>query len=238
MSRTSLVLSCEHGGVRVPKPYAAYFHGHDDLLASHRGWDPGSLELARRLTRRLAAPLVAATTTRLLIDLNRSVGNPALFSELVACLNGDERASLIDSLHRPHWNAVAETVNEAPAGRVVHLGIHTFSPRLAGKLRTADVALLYDPRRQHERRFCDRWLKLLTAALPELRLRRNYPYRGTSDGITTALRRRFHDERYLGIELEVNQSFPLTHDARWSRLQFAIASTLSDALHASMAYFR
>ncbi len=33
----------------------------------------------------------------------------------------------------------------------------------------------------------------------------NYPYRGASDGLTTHLRKRFHVNEYLGIELEINQ---------------------------------
>jgi hypothetical protein len=37
-------------------------------------------------------------------------------------------------------------------------------------------------------------------------VRRNYPYRGTADGFTTYLRRQFSARKYLGIELEVNQS--------------------------------
>jgi hypothetical protein len=36
-------------------------------------------------------------------------------------------------------------------------------------------------------------------------VRRNAPYRGDSDGLTSALRRERSAERYLGIELELNQ---------------------------------
>ena len=37
-------------------------------------------------------------------------------------------------------------------------------------------------------------------------MRRNYPYRGSSDGLTTTLRGLFADPDYLGIEIEVNQA--------------------------------
>jgi hypothetical protein len=46
----------------------------------------------------------------------------------------------------------------------------------------------------------------LSQALPHLRVRRNRPYRGTSDGLTTHLRRRFAAKDYAGIELELNQA--------------------------------
>ena len=38
------------------------------------------------------------------------------------------------------------------------------------------------------------------------RVRRNYPYRGAADGLTTALRRLFKPKDYLGLEIEINQA--------------------------------
>jgi len=75
---------------------------------------------------------------------------------------------------------------------------------LRGNSRRFDVGLLYGPKRPAERRFCSAWQRQLRDAAPSLRVRRNAPYRGSSDGLTTALRREF-GPRYLGIELEINQ---------------------------------
>jgi hypothetical protein len=36
-------------------------------------------------------------------------------------------------------------------------------------------------------------------------MRRNYPYRGTSDGLTTHCRRLLPDRAYVGLEIELNQ---------------------------------
>lgn len=52
-----LVLSCEHGGNRVPGPWKDRFRGARDVLDSHRGWDPGALSLARSRARALDATL-------------------------------------------------------------------------------------------------------------------------------------------------------------------------------------
>ena len=49
LSDTRLLLTCEHGGNRIPPEYRALFRGATAALASHRGWDPGALALARRL---------------------------------------------------------------------------------------------------------------------------------------------------------------------------------------------
>ena len=38
-----IVISCEHGGNRIPARYREWFTRHRALLASHRGFDPGAL---------------------------------------------------------------------------------------------------------------------------------------------------------------------------------------------------
>ena len=76
-----IVITCEHGGNRIPSPYRDLFHAHQALLDSHRGFDPGALIMAKALATAFAAPLVASTVSRLLVDLNRSVGHPRLHYE-------------------------------------------------------------------------------------------------------------------------------------------------------------
>jgi len=68
-----IVLSCEHAGHRVPAAYRALFRGHASVLKSHRGWDPGALDLARAIVVACNAPLLANTTSRLIVECNRSI---------------------------------------------------------------------------------------------------------------------------------------------------------------------
>lgn len=229
-----LLLSCEHGGNRVPARYAALFRDAQGVLASHRGWDPGALDLARRLEKSLQAPLVFATVTRLLVELNRSPKHEALFSEFTRELPARERERLLARHYRPYRERlssfIAGTIQRA--GRAVHVSLHTFTPVLNGVERRADVGLLYDPQRPAEVAFCTAWLAVLRARRPDLRLRRNYPYLGRSDGLTTHLRRRWPDEQYSGIELEVNQRWPLGGGPEWPRLQEDLAASLEEALDA------
>ena len=77
----SYIITCEHGGNRIPAAYRSLFRGQRALLDSHRGHDPGSLVMATALADTFRAPLVASTTSRLLVDLNRSIGHRQLFSE-------------------------------------------------------------------------------------------------------------------------------------------------------------
>jgi predicted N-formylglutamate amidohydrolase len=226
----TLILSCEHGGNRIPPRYAALFRGAKRALESHRGYDPGSLELARLMARQLRAPLVYSTVSRLLIELNRSPGHPRLFSEFSRPLDPAAREELVQRYYLPYRRRVTALVEEAlrRGGRVLHVGVHTFTPDFEGVRRTADVALLYDPARRFERNVADRWLAALRRLRPDLELRRNYPYRGTSDGLTTILRRHF-GPRYAGIELEVNQSWPMRSACR--ALQRNLALSLGVACH-------
>lgn len=203
-----LLFSCEHGGNRIPVPYAPAFRGAAELLTSHRGYDLGALALARWLARRAKAPLYAVAVSRLLIDLNRSLHHPRLFSEISAALDDEEQRRIIRRYYQAHRRRVEKAIRTRVAthGRVVHIAVHSFTPVLAGKARHADIGLLYDPTRPAEKDLCRRWTVRLREIAPDLHVRRNYPYRGRADGFTRYLRRCFGARRYLGIEIEVNQA--------------------------------
>jgi predicted N-formylglutamate amidohydrolase len=220
----SLLLTCEHGGNRVPGEYRALFRGSEALLDSHRGWDPGALACARSLARALDAELIAATTTRLLVDLNRSAHNRAVFSELTRVLARDRRDALLARYHRPHWDRVRAAI-AVRSHAVLHLGVHSFTPVWRGAPRDFEIGILYDPARLRERSLATAWQRRLRAELPRCGVRRNAPYRGDADGLTTALRREFPAERYLAFELELNQRSVLAA-ARRRELVTALARTL------------
>ncbi|MGL6109120.1 MAG: N-formylglutamate amidohydrolase [Rubrivivax sp.] len=227
-----LVFSCEHGGREVPTAYAGLFAGHQALLDSHRGWDPGALQLGQQMAGAFAAPLYASTTTRLLIDLNRTVGHRQLHSEMVRGLTRVQRQQVVAEHYRPHRDAVESEIacriaeNEA----VIHIASHSFTPVFGGIVRRADVAWLYDPRRPGETLLARRWQAELAQRAPGLRLRRNYPYQGRSDGLASHLRKRHPDASYVGIELEVNQRFVLQGGASWKRLRLDLVESLDAAL--------
>jgi predicted N-formylglutamate amidohydrolase len=204
---SALLLSCEHGGNRVPSAWKALFRGAGSVLATHRGYDPGALPLARALARRTGAPLFAVTVTRLLVDPNRSPRHPDVFSEFTRPLPREARRRLLARHHRPHRERVATAVAQRRAARlrVVHVAVHSFTPIWQGVPRRTDVGILYDPRREGERRFAARLRQEICRRAPGLTVHRNQPYRGRADGLPTALRRDHPASRYLGIELEVSQ---------------------------------
>jgi predicted N-formylglutamate amidohydrolase len=223
------LVSCEHGGNRVPKGYARLFAGAADVLATHRGYDLGALEVARAFGRSLGVRPFFATTTRLVVDLNRSPGNRSMFSAYTRRLPSDARAAIVKAHYWPYRDAVEAAVLEAiDSGEVaLHVSAHSFTPELKGEVRNCDIGFLYDPRRSGEVRFVESWYAALHEAAPSLVLRRNYPYRGVSDSLVTHLRRRYARRGYVGMELEVNQKH--VGSRGWRALVGLLSATLAAA---------
>jgi predicted N-formylglutamate amidohydrolase len=227
-----LILTCEHGGHRVPAAYRSLFRGADQILTSHRGWDPGSLAMGKTFQRMLGAPLFLNTVTRLLVEPNRSIGHRQLFSEFTTNVDPIDRETILAKYYYAHRDRIEEWIASQVRSSqcVVHLSMHTFTSKLNGQTRKADVGLLYDPGRKLEWRLCSRWRSAIKQLRDDVLVRRNYPYLGKADGFTTYLRRHFPADRYLGIELEVNQRWPAGNEAEWRRLRKDLATTLSASL--------
>lgn len=233
MTLDAFLITCEHGGKQIPASCRSLLHGYEALLETHRGYDPGALLMARELARSFAAPLVTSTVSRLLVDLNRSLGHPQLFSQATRHLPATRRTQIIEQHYLPYRQRVEHLVRQSVSlgRRVMHISSHSFTPVLNGKVRHADVGLLYDPGREREVELCACWKTLLVAGAPELQVRRNYPYAGKGDGLTSYLRQRFTSDAYVGIELEVNQGIVLTGGPRWA----ALRGLLTDTLHKACA---
>jgi predicted N-formylglutamate amidohydrolase len=232
----AVLVTCEHGGNRVPAPYRRWFVNGREALASHRGFDAGALTMARAIARGLNADLLFTTVSRLVVELNRSLRHPQLFSSFLRSAPEALRHQIFERYYVPYWTAAQVAVERAlsDSERVVHIGSHSFTPVLDGETRTADIGLLYDPSRVREATLCACWRDALRRRAPQWTVRRNYPYAGKSDGLTTALRRRYPPSRYLGIELEINQLHPLAGGGAWRAMQRTIVASLSEALRDDM----
>lgn len=207
----AILLSCEHASNQVPPHLSAFFHGAQIALKTHRGFDLGAQEICQELEERMHCPSYYGSLSRLVVDLNRSEHHPKVFSQWTEGLNPVEKEYLLDSVHRPFRKQVLEAIQglRASGQTVLHLSIHSFTPVLNGELRNNDLGFLYDPTRKAEQRLAIQWEKNVEAK-GHLRVRRNYPYRGISDGHVTDLRKRFKDG-YLGFEIEWNQALFETH---------------------------
>lgn len=202
-----LVVTCEHAGYEVPPVLRPLFHGHGLVLRSHRGWDIGALGVARRLAQRMGAPLFVQTVSRLVVEMNRSLNSPALFSEFTRPLPAPIRGALVEEHWRPFRGATRAAIDRAISvhGRVLHLSVHSFTPVWKGRERPVEIGLLDDPRRRLERAVTLGLRREVLGRCPSgWRIYLNRPYAGWTDGHTAALRAALPGDRYAGIEIEVN----------------------------------
>ena len=203
-----VIISCEHAGNRVPDQYSDLFQNPHATrcLKSHLGWDPGAAEGAYLLSDTLHCELHQNTCTRLLVDVNRSLGSPTLLSKFTQCLDQHLTAAIIDRYYRPYRSSLDESINRKVQQGIpiVHLSIHTFTPLFCGQRRRFDIGFLFDPDRIPEKRLCMKWRATLQKIRPRCRIRFNQPYLGIDDGFTTTNRSRYQSDEYIGIEVEVN----------------------------------
>lgn len=224
-----IVLTCEHAGNEVPSQYLYLFKGSEEVLYTHRALDLGALDLCFALHEKIKEPIFYTTVTRLLVEANRTIDSPELFSEYSTVLSKNEKEEVIQKYYKPYREEVELLIQAhlANALTVLHFSVHTFTPVLNNHVRPVDVGVLFDPAHTQEAAFAGACRKALLKADPALTVSYNVPYSGTSDGLTTYLRGKFPQDKYLGIELEVNQKHYLSHETeRWDNLKATIAAVL------------
>nr|WP_255478720.1 N-formylglutamate amidohydrolase [Rufibacter sp. XAAS-G3-1] len=226
-----VLVTCEHGGNKIPPEYATAFKQARRILSSHRGYDIGALDLFNRFSQ-IADFSLVSTTSRLVVELNRSLLHPKLFSEFMQPLSTAQAEQVLLEHYYPYREKILKQVTEwvGQGFQVLHLSVHSFAPELNGKVRKADLGLLYDPKREREQFFAARWRQQLQLVQPAIKIRYNYPTKGTSDGFLTQLRRSFPKAQYAGVELEVNQKFPEGVPEEWSALQEHLTNSFNKAI--------
>jgi predicted N-formylglutamate amidohydrolase len=215
-----LMLTCEHASNKLPAAFKKAVPA--EVLKTHRAYDIGAVQVFRKLVK-FAKPefYCEGKFSRLFVDLNRTITNKSAFSDYHKQLEARDTAfaAKVKAQASAYWTEYREAIEKfvdsalKPKTRaarsepeIVHLGIHSFTPVLNGKVRNADIGILYDPTRPQERAYANVIKAEIKRLYPAMKVRFNYPYKGTSDGLTTTLRKKF-GQRYVGIEIEINQKF-------------------------------
>jgi predicted N-formylglutamate amidohydrolase len=202
-----LMLTCEHASNRLPATFKKMVPA--EVLKTHRAYDIGAVQVFRKLVR-FAKPEFSCEGkfSRLLVDLNRTITNKSAFSDY---LRNNAKAKVQATAYWTEYRAAIEKFVESSlkpktTQTIVHLGIHSFTPELNGKVRNTDIGILYDPACPQECAYANVIKAEIKRLYPDMKVRFNYPYKGTTDGLTTTLRKKF-GPRYVGIEIEINQKF-------------------------------
>ncbi|WP_010135328.1 N-formylglutamate amidohydrolase [Ochrovirga pacifica] len=224
-----LILTCEHGGNRLPPEYQYLFQNHPQVLQTHKGFDLGSLDLFLHLSS-LATFQKSNQISRLLVELNRSLHHPDLFSDYAKHLPVIEKKQILEQYYHIYRGKIKEQIhsNLDQNNVVLHLSVHTFTPILNGAVRQCDIGILYDPSRSIEKWYAKNLKQALLERKPALNVRYNYPYRGVSDGFTKTLRKDFI-KNYIGIELEINQKY-VSNNQLDSKLKKVIFKAIQESL--------
>jgi predicted N-formylglutamate amidohydrolase len=157
LGSSSIVLVYDHASNHLPARYEQLGLTDTDLQ-QHFAWDPGALEVSRRLVEMLDAPLVHGCVSRLALDVNRDPSDPDSIvvrsEETVVPGNRDlpasERKRRVAEIYEPFHAAVDDLLRQRAArGQPGALaGVHTFTPRLNGVARPWDCGLIFaDDRR-------------------------------------------------------------------------------------------
>ena len=211
-AREILILTCEHASNKLPAAFKSAVPA--EVLKTHRAYDIGAVQVFRKLVK-FAKPefYSEGKFSRLFVDLNRTITNKSAFSDYLrdnakakaqATTYWTEYRTAIEKFVKSALKSKTRVAKSEPS--VIHLGIHSFTPELNSKVRNTDIGILYDPSHPQERAYANVIKAEIKRLYPAMKVRFNYPYKGTSDGLTTTLRKKF-GQRYVGIEIEINQKF-------------------------------
>lgn len=148
-----IILVCEHASNAIPAEWGDLGLTDAQRLA-HIAWDPGALDLARGLSRRLDAALIHAPVSRLIYDCNRAPDMPGAMparSEVHdipgnAALSFEERLHRTRAVYLPFHDALHGLVMRRVALglRPVIITVHSFTPVYFGKLRRVEFGIIHD----------------------------------------------------------------------------------------------
>ncbi|MBY5988992.1 N-formylglutamate amidohydrolase [Roseovarius atlanticus] len=222
-----LCLVCEHASAVIPASL-----GTLGLAPEHRQthavWDIGAEALARELSTRLDAPLVLATVSRLVYDLNRPPEAPDAMphqsGEIPVPGNRDlseaEKTARTKEVYDPFHATLSDVLDgfETPPTLVT---IHSFAPVWHGTPRSTQLGLLHD---------ADASLAeaMLNAADDTLVTHLNEPY-SARDGVTHTLARHATARGLTNVMIEVRNDL-LGEAIEVDRVATHLATLLNTAL--------
>ena len=220
----TILITCETSGTATPD-WISTADSSGQLGAA----DEAGGKVAMDLARELKAPCLLNQYRIELIDVTVPLAHRRLFSRRSSAFSVQVRERLIDEVYQPYRTRIHSAIENIlhHFEFVVHLSIRSFESRSNGQHRRTDVGLLYDPGRQDETDLCIDWIDEMYAIYPDLRVRRNYPRRGTRTGICKTLREVYAVDRYVGIDVWFNRAWV----TRTSKLRSDALAHFATSLH-------
>jgi predicted N-formylglutamate amidohydrolase len=217
--RSPILLICEHASSHLPSRYGTLGLGPADL-ESHIAWDPGALGVAKELSRLLDAPLIHASVSRLVLDLNREPSAPDsiwTLSERTTIpgnldLDEAERAYRVREVYDAFHDAVdTYAIARQAAGQLgAVVSIHSFTPVYRDVPRPWHIGLIYN----HDERYA-RHVEAGLKADPALTVGMNEPY-SPADRVFHTLERHAERRGLPPLMIEIRNDLIRTEDGQAS----------------------
>ncbi len=220
--KSPVIVVCEHASSFIP-PELHSLGLNADTLESHIVWDPGAMAVARGISSRLDAVLVASQISRLVYDCNRPPGSqdavPAK-SEIFdvpgnQALSQADRDVRIALVYEPFRSCLESVIADRRSPGVI-VTVHSFTPVYKGHVREVELGILHD----QDSRLADAMLGN-TRKHTSLNVLRNEPY-GPADGVTHTLRESALPSGLHNVMIEIRNDLLATHQD-----QDAMAAMLS-----------
>jgi predicted N-formylglutamate amidohydrolase len=184
--------------------------------------------VARCLSARLDAALVAGTVSRLVYDCNRPPSSPDAMpsrSELIDIpgnvgLSEIDRSTRTKTYYEPFRKTLAGHIQRTD--RPIVITIHSFTPVYHGQPRAVEIGVLHDA----DARLADAMLETAQTHTTLL-VERNQPY-GPQNGVTHTLKEHALPGGHLNVMLEIRNDLIRT-DEEQDKIAATLAAWLTEA---------
>ncbi|MBD3249600.1 hypothetical protein GF336_06155 [Candidatus Woesearchaeota archaeon] len=210
--KNPVLISCEHGSRKIPLRYWNLGLKRKDIRKVSYLYDVGSREVAYILSKRLGAELIVPMYSRLLVDMNRSPGDPTIFrsDSFGRKIPGNmdipemEKKKRISKYYNPyHRKLLKKTISLRKKHELsYYVIVHSFNHIIGGVERTPDVGVLWKFRK--DRKFCKAIKRKLTDAGLDARFNKPYTARGKGAYCMTVYG---NHENMRCVEFEINDKF-------------------------------
>lgn len=220
LGRGPFAIVCDHASNRIPPAYGDLGLPPSERVR-HIAWDPGALAVSMRLSHLLDAPLVHATTSRLIVDCNRFTDSDSLMPEVSEYteipgnkgIGGNERAERIARYWVPFHDAVDRVLDARKAAglETILVCMHSFTPVFKGFARPWPIGILPAPDEAYSKAL----FEALKAEDPDMKVGWHEPYAGAA-GYSYTVEHHGQGLEATMIEIRNNEILEPTGVAFWA----------------------
>lgn len=227
---------CDHASNRVPRVLKGLGIQKSDLMR-HIGWDIGTEDIGRHISRALDMPLVLASYSRLVVDLNRAPNHKECIPEVSdrtaipanEGLSAKDKEKRLKEIFHPYQAQIEKQVARlSRKGAPFLLSIHSYTPIMGAEKRPWHIAILWN----RQEKVAKQLIAEIRRQHPEYLVGSNEPYSLKDERFVNSTMYRHAEKRNLPyIFVEFRQDLVDTKEkaAEWAEIFLAaLKPVLSD----------